>query len=165
MIGPYIEPETDDKMGQAPHAGPTDFFSLTAAPPEPSALPEVGGRQRTDFASLQSGMSARPRVILNNTLADHAVKVNVPDGPLGVRATVSEAWERYDYLYSEEELKDWVPGLRKMEAMAGKAYVLFNNCHEGKAARNSLMMKALLGLEVEPQGRIELPGLEGSEMH
>lgn len=73
--------------------------------------------------------------------------------------------ERYDYLYSEEELKDWIPGLRKMEATAGKAYVLFNNCHDGKAARNSLMMKALLGLEVELQGKIELPGLEGSEMH
>lgn len=78
MIGPYIEPETGNTPGQAPPGGPTDFFSLTTAPPEPSALPEVGGRQRTDFASLQAGVPLRPQVILNNTLADHTVNFLTP---------------------------------------------------------------------------------------
>ncbi len=57
-----------------------------------------------------------------------------------------EAWERYDYLYSREELGEWVPRLRQMEEKASKTYVLYNNCHAGQAARNAQMMLDLLGL-------------------
>ncbi len=70
------------------------------------------------------------------------------------------ASERYDYLYSEEELQEWAPKVRKLDESAGKTYVLFNNCHEGKAARNSLMMQDLLGIARSGAGRIELPGLQ-----
>ena len=58
-----------------------------------------------------------------------------------------EAWERYDYLYSEEELKEWIPRVRQMEANTAKTYILYNNCHAGQAARNAQMMLDLLGLE------------------
>ncbi len=57
-----------------------------------------------------------------------------------------EAWERYDYLYSREELEEWVPRIREMAAKATKTYVLYNNCHAGQAARNAQMMLDLLGL-------------------
>ncbi|MCL6581008.1 MAG: DUF72 domain-containing protein [Firmicutes bacterium] len=57
-----------------------------------------------------------------------------------------EAWERYDYLYSREELEEWVPRLREMEGRTEKTYVLYNNCHAGQAARNAQMMLDLLGL-------------------
>lgn len=78
MIGPYIDPEANKISGEETHTGPTDFFSLTTAPPAPSTLPEVGGRQRTDFASLQAGLPTRPQVILNNTMADHTVNFLTP---------------------------------------------------------------------------------------
>lgn len=56
-----------------------------------------------------------------------------------------EAWERYDYLYSREELEAWVPKVRGLEAETGTAYVVFNNCHAGQAASNALLMRELLG--------------------
>jgi uncharacterized protein YecE (DUF72 family) len=37
------------------------------------------------------------------------------------------AAERFDYLYSEEELAEWVEPLRELDAAAENAYVFFNN--------------------------------------
>ncbi len=56
----------------------------------------------------------------------------------------THAWERYDYLYSEIELRSWLPNIRKMSEAAEDTYVLFNNCHAGKAATNALGMQNLL---------------------
>jgi len=57
-----------------------------------------------------------------------------------------EAWERYDYLYTSQELQEWVPRIREMEETSAKTYVLYNNCHAGQAATNAQMMLDLLGL-------------------
>lgn len=54
--------------------------------------------------------------------------------------------ERYNYLYTKEELAGFVPAVRSVAAGAGGGYVFFNNCHAGAAARNALMMKQMLGL-------------------
>lgn len=55
-----------------------------------------------------------------------------------------EAWERYDYLYSDEELKGWLPKIREMNSAATHTFVLFNNCHQGQAAQNAIRMQELL---------------------
>ncbi|MCL4426558.1 MAG: DUF72 domain-containing protein [Firmicutes bacterium] len=55
-----------------------------------------------------------------------------------------EAWERYNYLYSREELAQWLPRIMKMASQATKTYVLFNNCHAGHAAANARLLKAML---------------------
>lgn len=55
-----------------------------------------------------------------------------------------EAWERYDYLYSQEELLPWVEKIKTLDEKAGDTYVLFNNCHRGQAALNALQMQKLL---------------------
>ncbi len=55
-----------------------------------------------------------------------------------------EAYERYDYLYSEEELTEWVPKLRRMEAEAERVYAFFNNHYAGQAVANARMLEALL---------------------
>lgn len=60
------------------------------------------------------------------------------------------AWERYDYLYSSEELVEWVPRVRDMDERTKKTYVLYNNCHAGQAAVNARMMLDLLGLAQPP---------------
>jgi uncharacterized protein YecE (DUF72 family) len=52
--------------------------------------------------------------------------------------------DRYDYLYSEDELKEWVAKIKSMVREATKTYVFFNNCHAGQAARNAALMKQLL---------------------
>ena len=54
--------------------------------------------------------------------------------------------ERYNYLYSKEELNGFIPPLRSVSAGAKTTYTFFNNCHAGAAARNALMMKQMLGL-------------------
>jgi uncharacterized protein YecE (DUF72 family) len=54
--------------------------------------------------------------------------------------------DRYDYLYSEEELKEWVAKIQGMSQKARKTFVFFNNCHAGQAARNARLMKDLLSL-------------------
>ncbi len=57
-----------------------------------------------------------------------------------------EGGDRYDYLYSEEELKEWVKKIKAMSQSARKTYVFFNNCHAGQAARNAKLMQELLSL-------------------
>jgi uncharacterized protein YecE (DUF72 family) len=54
--------------------------------------------------------------------------------------------ERYNYLYSREELDEFIPPLRSVSLGARTTYTFFNNCHAGAAARNALMMKQMLGL-------------------
>jgi uncharacterized protein YecE (DUF72 family) len=52
--------------------------------------------------------------------------------------------ERYDYLYSEQELKEWVPRLKTIGKRAKKVFVYFNNCHGGQAAENARAMKRVI---------------------
>jgi uncharacterized protein YecE (DUF72 family) len=51
--------------------------------------------------------------------------------------------ERYDYLYSEAELQEWVPKIRTLDQETDKTFVFLNNCHAGKAVKNALYLKAV----------------------
>ena len=53
---------------------------------------------------------------------------------------------RYDYLYSEGELREWIAKIKDMSQKARKTFVFFNNCHAGQAASNARLMKELLSL-------------------
>lgn len=63
-----------------------------------------------------------------------------------------EAYERYDYLYSEAELKEIKEKILRIQE--GKdTYVFFNNHFGGKGALNALQFKRMLGEEVDvPKG-------------
>ena len=63
------------------------------------------------------------------------------------------AAERFDYLYSGAELREWVPTLRELAGQAEQAFAMFNNngVSEGphgeplaQAPKNAAMLKALL---------------------
>lgn len=58
--------------------------------------------------------------------------------------THAESWERYNYLYSEEELQPWVD---RIEAMAQQqdTYVVTNNHFRGQAIVNAGEIKEALG--------------------
>jgi uncharacterized protein YecE (DUF72 family) len=45
--------------------------------------------------------------------------------------------ERYDYDYSDEELKEWVDPITNLGKYTETTYVLFNNHYRGKAAKNA----------------------------
>lgn len=73
-----------------------------------------------------------------------------------------QAWERYDYLYSESELAEWLPGIGDLDASADVTYVMFNNCHAGQAARNATVLQELLGLA--PDGGSLAQPKQGEQM-
>jgi uncharacterized protein YecE (DUF72 family) len=58
------------------------------------------------------------------------------------------AHEKYDYLYSSEELDTFVNGLNQIKNMREKVYVYTNNHNEGKAVANAVMLMFKLGLPV-----------------
>ena len=63
-----------------------------------------------------------------------------------------EAYERYDYLYSVEELKDLKAKIERLLPFAD-TYVFFNNHYRGKGPANALQLKELFGEEVKlPKG-------------
>ena len=51
---------------------------------------------------------------------------------------------RYDYLYSEGELKEFIPDIKNISQKTGKTLIFFNNCHAGSAAKNAAQMARLL---------------------
>jgi uncharacterized protein YecE (DUF72 family) len=57
----------------------------------------------------------------------------------GVTAT-----ERFNYLYSEEELKEWVPRIKELASRTRQLHVLFNNCYGDKAVVNGRQIKLML---------------------
>ena len=54
--------------------------------------------------------------------------------------------ERFDYLYREETLREWVPKVRDLAAEADEVHVLFNNNRSNYAVANGLQMARLLDL-------------------
>ncbi|MFQ3549492.1 MAG: DUF72 domain-containing protein [Armatimonadota bacterium] len=57
---------------------------------------------------------------------------------------------RYDYLYSEEELSEFIPIIEKLSSESKVMYIFFNNCHAGSALRNVKMMQNILGMGMLP---------------
>ena len=52
--------------------------------------------------------------------------------------------ERFDYLYSKKELKEWAPRLFELGGETKRTHVLFNNCYQDKGVRNAADMASLL---------------------
>ncbi len=51
--------------------------------------------------------------------------------------------ERYDYLYSAEELKPWIDRIHEVAQRARDTYVIANNHYRGQAAVNAAMLRKL----------------------
>jgi uncharacterized protein YecE (DUF72 family) len=65
----------------------------------------------------------------------------------GRRGGGASTGDRYDYLYSETELREWVSRIHDLAVRAERVYVFFNNCHAGQAAHNAQLMQQLLSAE------------------
>ncbi len=61
-----------------------------------------------------------------------------------------EVHERYDYLYSRDELKEWVPRIESVREKTDKTFVFFNNHYRAKSMANALELKSLLSGEKQP---------------
>jgi uncharacterized protein YecE (DUF72 family) len=66
------------------------------------------------------------------------------------------AAERFDYLYAEEELREWVEPLRELSAQAAEAYAFFNNNNQtngaAQAPAGAELLRKLLEEESIPLG-------------
>jgi uncharacterized protein YecE (DUF72 family) len=64
------------------------------------------------------------------------------------------AAERFDYLYGEDELREWVPALRELSGRAEQAYAFFNNNNQtngvAQAPAGALLLRKLLEEENVP---------------
>ena len=59
----------------------------------------------------------------------------------------SDSRSRYDYLYSEDELKGAAERVRRMAVKAGRVLVYFNNHARGQAVKNAQSLKKILEKE------------------
>jgi uncharacterized protein YecE (DUF72 family) len=58
------------------------------------------------------------------------------------------AADRFDYLYSRDELEEWVPRVRELAEQTDVTYVMFNNCKYDYAPRNARELADILGPEL-----------------
>ncbi len=62
------------------------------------------------------------------------------------------AWARYDYLYTEDELRPWVERAGRLADRAEEVFIIANNHYRGQAPANALMLKAMA-----TQSRVDAP--------
>jgi uncharacterized protein YecE (DUF72 family) len=60
------------------------------------------------------------------------------------RARVPSAAERFNYLYTEDELSEWIKPIEQLRSQTSTTYVMFNNCYADYAPRNARQMMSLL---------------------
>ncbi len=58
--------------------------------------------------------------------------------------TSRNIYERFGYLYGEDELRDWVPRLRTLAEQADTVHVIMNNCYRDYAQTNAELLARLL---------------------
>lgn len=63
-----------------------------------------------------------------------------------------EGWERYNYLYNRDELREWLPKIRHVADRTDRTYILMNNCHAGHAVINARMIQELIQEILEEEG-------------
>lgn len=57
-----------------------------------------------------------------------------------------QAYQRYDYSYSETELQEWVPKLEKLQEQAQQVYLFANNCYKSQSVTTARQLKVLMGI-------------------
>jgi uncharacterized protein YecE (DUF72 family) len=55
-----------------------------------------------------------------------------------------EAWERYDYSYSDEELQEWIPKIHQLDEESPLTLVYMNNHWQGQAVGTARQLKMLM---------------------
>jgi len=73
---------------------------------------------------------------------------------------------RYDYLYSEAELEEWMPRIEALSAHTHRVFIFMNNHFGGKAAINAQMLAGLIEAKLpgsipSPPGACQSQSLQG----
>jgi uncharacterized protein YecE (DUF72 family) len=118
-----------------------------------------------------SWMSEENRAETIDFLTSYAVPYTVVDMPQGYRSSVppvvastadlavvrfhghSDKWqskdiyERFGYLYSEDELRPWVPKVEHLAEQVSEVHVLLNNCYRNYAQTNARQLADMLDVD------------------
>jgi len=104
-----------------------------------------------------------PKVDAKN-VPDTLVAVTSPMAYVRFHGRNAETWnvrggsaaERFDHLYDEDELREWVPALGELSERAEEAYAFFNNNNQtngvAQAPAGAMLLKKLLEEENVPVG-------------
>ncbi|HEY2219817.1 MAG TPA: DUF72 domain-containing protein [Gaiellaceae bacterium] len=104
-----------------------------------------------------------PKVDAKN-VPDTLVAVTSPMAYVRFHGRNAETWnvrggsaaERFDHLYDEDELREWVPALGELSEQAEEAYAFFNNNNQtngvAQAPAGAMLLKKLLEEENVPVG-------------
>ena len=114
------------------------------------------------YVSVDTPMTRASNVIARHAFATHPVAYVRFHGrnekTWNIRAEKSS--ERFDWMYSEEELAEWVDKLDRLSSDADEVYALFNNNRDDFAPRSAVILRGLLDeAGVPATGGIEPPPL------
>ena len=132
-------------------------------------------RSAVEFRS-ETWFNARNRDRTLGFLADNSIPLVLVDGPQGMRSSVpaleavtspelavvrfhgrrAETWEatgipvveRFRYLYSREELAEWLPRIKAAAEETREMHVLMNNCYANYGSTNAQELAAMLEAEL-----------------
>jgi uncharacterized protein YecE (DUF72 family) len=114
------------------------------------------------YVSLDSPMTRASNVVARHAVATHAVAYVRFHGrnakTWNIKAEKSS--ERFDWMYSQDELEEWVPKLERLAGDADEVYAMFNNNRDDFAPRSAVLLRGLLdeaGIPVS--GGLEPPPL------
>ena len=90
--------------------------------------------------------------IFRNSIKPSAVATNPHFAYVRLHGRNYENWfkegagrdERYNYLYSTEELEEWVKRIKDLAKKGEKVYVISNNHYRGQALANALQLKNMI---------------------
>lgn len=72
-----------------------------------------------------------------------------------------KSWQRFDHMYSSEELEEWVERLGRLSGEADEVYAMFNNNRDDFAPRSGAILRGLLDeAGVPASGGLEPPPTE-----
>jgi uncharacterized protein YecE (DUF72 family) len=102
--------------------------------------------KRIPFVCVDEPQGFRSSVppVAEATAADALVRFHGRNREMWERKGIT-ASERFRYLYSQDELKEWVSPIQRLAEQAERVHVLMNNCYQDHAVRNARQMAKLLG--------------------
>jgi len=114
------------------------------------------------YVSLDSPMTRATNVVARHAVATHAVAYVRFHGrnakTWNIKAEKSS--ERFNWMYSQDELEEWVPKLERLAGDADEVYAMFNNNRDDFAPRSAVLLRGLLEEAGVPvSGGLEPPPL------
>ncbi|MGC1122980.1 MAG: DUF72 domain-containing protein [Candidatus Methanofastidiosia archaeon] len=97
---------------------------------------------KTDYSFLRDNHTAF--VVTDSVKMEPVVRITSDLGYVRWHGRNPSHW--YDYQYTEEELREWIPKVQKMHLSTETLYLQFNNHPRGQAINNARMLKDLLNI-------------------